>query len=582
MKLSFNKCILALLAFMLLGSSTQARRVEDDNNSRGHLFEWGNYAMFIHWGLFSNIANVWDGKTYYGVGEWLMNKNMAGVDRDEYMAVAKTFNPVHFDAMKIAQLAKDAGMKYIIITSKHHDGFAMYHSQCNKFNIYDATPFHRDPMKELAEACKKLDLGFGFYYSHNQDWTYPGGSGGPRVDKEGNRKTFDDYYHEKCLPQVKEITQNYGPMTLIWFDTPGGMSAKYSKELVDLVHKNQPQAFVSGRVGNDLGDYQTLGDMEVPLKNIDGLWESVDVTNDSWGYAWYDNNWKSPKQILMNLLSTVARGGTYMLNIGPDGMGDVPQMVQQSLRAAGKWIARYPQTVYGATSSPWGHALPWGDVVQQGNKLYLLVYQWPNSGRLYLPGLKTGIQKAALLNGQKRQHLSYNSQANGTELMVPHAQPEQLVNVIELSLSSAEPNVDQTLNVDPELGFADLSVKFGKSEGCTIYHASWMEKFGEWKYMYCTKGLNNGGKVTWQINFPQAGTYDVQVKVRGNARCVWKVETDEGHFVQNQQATSSLFTFRPLGWVQIDHAGTHTLTISMPEGGETVEVASISLKPITF
>ena len=151
---------------------------------RGHLFQWGNYAMFVHWGLYSHLANVWDGKTYYGIGEWMINSGMASADRDEYKATARSFNPTEFDAMELAQLAKDAGMKYVIITSKHHDGFAMYDSDCDPFNIVDATPFGRDPMKELAEACKKLGLGFGFYYSHNQDWTTPGADGAPRVDKD--------------------------------------------------------------------------------------------------------------------------------------------------------------------------------------------------------------------------------------------------------------------------------------------------------------------------------------------------------------------------------------------------------------
>lgn len=331
---------------------------------RGHNFEWGNYAMFIHWGLFSHLGNIWNGKTYYGIGEWMINEGMANANRDEYKATSRSFNPKEFDAMKIAQLAKDAGMKYIIITSKHHDGFAMYHSACDKFNIVDATPFGRDPMKELADACKKLGLGFGFYYSHNQDWTTPGASGAPKVDAAGNPKTFEDYFNTKCLPQVKEITQNYGDIELIWFDTPGGIPQKYAEQLVEVVHQNQPRALVSGRVGYNLGDYQTLGDMEVPLENIDGLWESVDVTNDVWGYAWYDQNWKTPKQLLKYLISTIARGGTYMLNIGPDGLGNIPEFVSQTLRASGKWIAHYPQVIYGAEASPWKHALPWGGYSQ--------------------------------------------------------------------------------------------------------------------------------------------------------------------------------------------------------------------------
>lgn len=547
-------------------------------NERGHMFEWGNYAMFIHWGLFSHLGNVWNGKTYYGIGEWMMDVNMANADKNEYKAVARSFNPTNFDALKIAQLAKDAGMKYIIITSKHHDGFAMYHSLCDKFNIVDATPFRRDPMKELAEACKQLGLGFGFYYSHNQDWTTPGASGASKVDAEGNTKTFDDYFNTKCLPQVEEITKNYGDIELIWFDTPGDIPQKYVQKLVDVVHKNQPGALVSGRVGYNLGDYQTLGDMEVPLENIEGLWESVDVTNDVWGYAWYDQNWKSPKQILKNLISTIARGGTYMLNIGPDGLGDIPEFVSKALQASGKWIARYPQVVYGTEPSPWKHALPWGDVVKQGNKLYLNVYEWPTSGKLYLPGLKTEIISAGILNGKKQQRIKYEKEGSWTVFDIPYRKPDPIITVIELVMKD-DVVVDTTQALDPEIGLKELSVKFATPTDCHVYKSSWMEKFGEWKHVYCVSDLNQGGRITWAIDVKEAGIYHIDLKVRGNKRIIWKIETDEGNMVQNEQSASSIFCERPMGWIRFDKPGKHLITVSMPEGGQA-DLASISFIPV--
>lgn len=547
-------------------------------NERGHMFEWGNYAMFIHWGLFSHLGNIWNGKTYYGIGEWMMDVNMANADKNEYKAVARSFNPTNFDAMKIAQLAKDAGMKYIIITSKHHDGFAMYHSLCDKFNIVDATPFGRDPMKELAEACKQLGLGFGFYYSHNQDWTTPGASGASKVDAEGNTKTFDDYFNTKCLPQVEEITKNYGDIELIWFDTPGDIPQKYVQKLVDVVHKNQPGALVSGRVGYNLGDYQTLGDMEVPLENIEGLWESVDVTNDVWGYAWYDQNWKSPKQILKNLISTIARGGTYMLNIGPDGLGDIPEFMSKALQASGKWIARYPQVVYGTEPSPWKHALPWGDVVKQGNKLYLNVYEWPTSGKLYLPGLKTEIISAGILNGKKQQRIKYEKEGSWTVFDIPYRKPDPMITVIELVMKD-DVVVDTTQALDPEIRLKELSVKFATPTDCYVYKSSWMEKFGEWKHVYCVSDLNQGGSIAWAIDVKEAGIYHIDLKVRGNKRIIWKIETDEGNMVQNEQSASSIFCERPMGWIRFDKPGKHLITVSMPEGGQA-DLASISFIPV--
>lgn len=544
-------------------------------------FKNAKFGIFIHWGLYSRLGNVWNGKTYYGIGEWMMNEGMAHADRDEYMATARSFNPASFDAIKIARLAKDAGMKYIIITSKHHDGFAMYHSDCSPFNIVAATPFGRDPMKELADACHKLGLGFGFYYSHNQDWTTPGASGGPQTDKNGNPKTFKDYFYGKCLPQVEEITRNYGDMELIWFDTPGNMPKEYAQKLVEVVHRNQPKALVSGRVGYGLGDYETLGDMEVPPTNINGLWESVDVTNDCWGYAWYDRNWKSPHTIIQNLVSTIARGGTYMLNVGPDGKGNIPDETQRALLTAGKWIARYPEAVYGAAPSPWTHALPWGDVVKQGNKLYLCLLQWPESGKLHLPGLQTRIKKACILTGRKEKRLRYEQTPGGwTLIRIPFEKTDPLVPVIKLEMESDETKVDPVQGLDPEFGLPALSVVFAQAKGCNVRKASWMEKFGEWKHKHCAQFQHQGESLSWTINVQQPGTYNVTVEARGNGRCVWRIDTDEGQVLQNQQGVVSQFMQRPLGWLQFSTPGLHTLTLTMPEGGGGCEVASLNITPV--
>jgi alpha-L-fucosidase len=548
------------------------------NLKRGRFFDWGNYAMFVHWGLYSQLGNKWEGKTYYGNSEWIMNKNMADIPVDEYKATARNFNPDRFDARQLAQLANDAGMKYIIITSKHHDGFAMYHSTCNKFNIVDATPFKRDPMKELSEACKELGLGFGFYYSHNQDWTYPGGTGGPKVDHDGNPKTFDDYFYEKCLPQVEEITSNYGEIELIWFDTPGKIPAKYAQQLVDVVHRNQPSALVSGRVGFNMGDYRTLGDMEVPITNVEGLWEGVDVTNDSWGYAWYDQNWKTPKQILANLVSTVARGGTYMLNVGPDPSGQVPEPAQLSLRLAGQWIARYPKVIYSAEASPWGHALPWGDVVVNEGKLYLTVFDWPASGKLYLPGLESEIESIKLLTGGKSQKLDYEKKGKWTVIKTPYSAPEKLASIIELS-PKGDIKVDNTQAVDPELGL-NLSARFATVENGRIVNKGWMEKFGEWKRKHQIGDWNENTCVTWEFEIKAPGRYYLEITASGAGPRVWNIVTDEGREIQNRQNTSTIYHAQPIGWITFEKAGKHTVTVRIPDGDRAnTSLAEIKITP---
>ncbi|WP_442506829.1 alpha-L-fucosidase [Novipirellula sp. SH528] len=558
----------------LWGDSVVKLRAE--NAERGQLFDEGNYAMFIHWGLYSQLGNKVDGKTYYGIGEWIMNPRMAGIPVERYKKLAGTFNPVNFDAHEIARIAKDAGMKYIVITAKHHDGFAMYHSKACDFNIVDATPWNKDPMKELADACREAGLGFGFYYSHNQDWTFPGGGGGPTVDEKGNPATFDDYFVNKCLPQVKEITTEYGPIEIVWFDTPGKMPKQYVEQLVDVVHKNQPRAMVSGRAGHDLGDYQTLGDMEVPRENIEGLWESVDTTNDSWAYAWYDEYWKSPKEILHRLLACVGRGGTYMLNIGPRGDGTVPPRAVKTLEQSGEWIRRYPQVVYDTQASPWQHALPWGDVTRKNNTLFLCVFDWPASGKLYLPNLKTEIASSELLRGKESEPVSWSKSGDWVVLDLPPRAPEKLVSVIELKLAS-EPEVDPIWALDPNIE-TEILTEFAEVTGIKKSGKRWMEKFGEWKGIIHAHGFEGGGKASWEIDVNEPGDYNVELTYSGEGRLVWSVAIEGGEKIQNQQNSSHNYQSFPIGWIHFPEPGRYTVSVSCIDG----DVESASLKSIHF
>lgn len=585
------KKLLCILIVILIGFQSKGQMNEMwgkqvvnlnvNNAERGQLFRDGNYAMFIHWGLYSNIANEWKGKTYYGIGEWIMNKNMANIPVEDYKMTAKSFNPVNFNAKAIASLAKDAGMKYIIITSKHHEGFAMYHSKVSKFNIVDATPFGRDPMKELAQACKEEGIGFGFYYSHNQDWTEPGGNGGPTTDETGKKMTFDDYFKNKCLPQVEEITTGYGPIELVWFDTPGNMPEEYAQQLVNVVHKNQPHAYVSGRVGHGLGDYATLGDMEVPVENVEGLWESVDVTNDSWGFAAYDENWKSPKEILMNLISTVARGGTFMLNIGPKPDGSVPELAAKSLRSAGEWIRKYPQVVYGTEPSPWKHALPWGDVTAKGNQLFLSVYKWPTDGHLYLPGLRTEIIGVKLLDGNKNQPVSFKNAGKWIDFALPVQSPEKFIPVVEITLKS-KPEVNSIQGIDPSI-CTILPAYFANVEQCEKKSKSWMEKFGEWKHVMQISKWSDNAKAIFVVDVLNPGYYLVELNYSGNGKQVWSIATDEGIEIRNQQNSSPIYAFHPFGWLHLKSQGNHTISVSLLEGDpKEASLAAIKFTPIEF
>lgn len=554
------------------GSSTIIKR--SDQGAKAALFDDSNYSMFIHWGLYSNIGNKWNDTTYYGISEWIKHSRRAGIPDAEYMAETENFNPVNFDAKAIAQLAKDAGMKYIVITSKHHDGFAMYDSKSNDFNIVEATPFARDPMKELAQACKEAGLGFGFYYSHNQDWTFPGGNGGPTYNKQGKEVDFAYYFKKKCLPQVEEITTQYGDIDIVWFDTPGDMEKKYADQLVAVVRKNQPNAMISGRVGHNLGDYLSLGDMNIPVKNVDGLWETVDVTNDSWGYAWYDQNWKSPKRILKNLLSTVARGGTYMLNVGPKPDGSIPIAAQNALKTSGQWIRDYPQVIYNADPSPWGRSLPWGDVTLTEGKLNLCIYDWPNDGEIVLPGLNNKVKSAGLWVDGALLPLKTNKTGNWLTIELPMRRPDKLISVVELELEGPI-SVTPSLSIDPSYS-TELPVDFAEAELCNIEGKRWMEKFGEWKHIKHAHDWNSKSKVTWEVDVMKAGYYQVDLDYAGNDRLVWRIENEEGALVQNQQNSSAVYKYYEMGLLKFNQAGKHTISVSFIEG----DSAAVSLKAL--
>ena len=546
---------------------------------RGRLFDQGNFAMFIHWGLYSQLGGLWQDTTYYGIGEWIMHPRMAGIPIEEYMELPKSFNPIDFDALAIAQLAKDGGMKHIIITSKHHDGFAMFKSEASSFNIVDASPFGRDPMKELSIACDELGLGFGFYYSHNQDWTSPGAHGGPKVNVDGTPATFENYFYSKCKPQVKEICTNYGELDFVWFDTPGRMPKEFVVELAEMVRKLQPNAMLCSRIGHGMGDYASKGDMEVPPRNIEGLWETCDTNNDSWSYAWYDNNFKSPKEILHRLVATVGRGGSYLFNVGPDGKGNIPEIGQKFLRQSGEWIKRYPQVVYNAGSSPWGHALPWGDVTANGISLFLSVFEWPQDGKLYLPGLSSKIKTAKLL-GTAPKDISFEHKDGWTIFNVPFAPADAPASVIELTLEEESADVDGTLAVYPNIE-SELLVEFAEVSSAEKEEIKWMEKFGEWKHVNQVSKWEDESRAEWTINVCEPGYYYLDLNYKGEGRLVWKTTTDEGIMIQNQQAATEKYQQYHMGIMEFKTAGEHTIAVSLVDGNpETSSLKSVVIKPI--
>jgi alpha-L-fucosidase len=468
---------------------------------RGQWFTEARFAMFIHWGLYSEAAGVWDGRTYYGIAEWLMNK--ARIPVREYERLAERFNPVEFDAEAWAALAEAAGMKYLVITAKHHDGFAMFKSAASAYNIADATPFGRDPMQELAEACRRHGLKLGFYYSQWQDWHEPDAAGNDwDFPAPGD---FEAYLRDKAMPQIKELLTNYGPVGLIWFDTPGSISLEASQALLDLVRQLQPDCLVNGRLGNGLGDYLTLGDQEVPLTAPDVMWEAVDTHNDSWAYAANDHNWKSAREIISRLARTAALGGNYMLNVGPTGTGIIPAPSATILREVGPWVARNAASLYGTRRSPLANQA-WGCTTMRPGKLYLHVLHWPTGGTLWVPGLQAQVSGARFLaTGEVVPHAWHDGHLR---LTIPQLPPDSPAVVIELEVEGEM--AAEAAGVFLHEGLAnDLHALFAAAEGCSHARRGWMEKFGDFRHYDVLEGWQTGSAAHWDLVTPSGGSYYV-------------------------------------------------------------------------
>jgi alpha-L-fucosidase len=357
------KRIQFFLAFVVVAAATvavaggsQNRQPAPDSAKEARLswFREAKYGLFIHWGLYAIPAGEWKGKRSLGLGEWIMNRSQIPVR--EYEALAAQFNPVKFDADAWVQLAQDAGMKYIVITSKHHDGFAMFKSNVSNYNVVDATPFKRNVLKELADACARRGMRLGFYYSQSQDWHEPNGAGNTWDFGPDEKKDYDQYLRGKAEPQVRELLTGYGPVALIWFDTPRMMTGDRAQRFADIVRSLQPNTLIDGRLGTE-GDYRSTGDNVIPSDSSAEAWETPATINDTWGYRKDDTNWKSPGQIVFKLVDIVSKGGNYLLNVGPMADGTIPQPSQDILRTVGRWLKVNGEAIYGADSTPFGEEL---------------------------------------------------------------------------------------------------------------------------------------------------------------------------------------------------------------------------------
>ncbi|MDF2440514.1 MAG: alpha-L-fucosidase [Abditibacteriota bacterium] len=570
------------------------RETPAQHDKRMQWFRDARFGLFIHWGVYAVPAGEWNGKTNYG--EWFLEETKMPVS--QYEKFANQFNPTKFDARAWVKLAKDAGMKYIVITSKHHDGFAMYRSNLSNWGI-KRTAFQRDPIQELAEACRKEGIKLCFYHSimdwHHPDYT-PRRAWNDVVPAATVSEPDYDRYVAYMKGQLKELLTKYGPIGILWFD--GEWESTWNNQrgidLYNYVRSLQPNIIINNRVGKGRAGMQGMnkgegvGDYGTPEQEIPSTgfgpgvdWESCMTMNDHWGYNKNDHNWKSAETLVRNLIDCASKGGNYLLNVGPTAAGEIPGPSIERLRAIGAWMKTNRESIYGTTASPF-QKLSWGRATKkiQGNNstLYLHVWNWPADGVLRVPGLKNTIQSAYLL-GAPRQKLAAINDGQGVTLRVPTATSQStqqpISTTIVLRFKGAPQveeqilaqNIDGTLQLPPDQATMHGALKLEQK-------ADGRDNLGFW--------LNAADWVEWQFKAVRPGRYQVSAEVATPEATALEMIFGNQKVRAAIPATGDYTRFQPLtfGTLQIGATGNATLQLKPTTDWKPINLRALSFKPV--
>lgn len=414
-----RKIFLCAIAVFIVGSTINATKINSPE-TKMNWWKEAKFGMFIHWGLYSIPAGTWgDQKMKRVIGsEWILN--VLKIPIADYKQLAPQFNPTNFNADNFVLLAKEAGMKYMVFTAKHCEGFAMFQTAADPFNIMDASPYKKDIVKALAESCKKYNLPFGVYYAQALDWFHAGGGSYDKKWDKAQEGRFSDYIEKVSLPQVKELVTNYQPR-IIWFDTPAEMTPELAKRFTDFLAQH-PEIIINDRLGGNVEGDLTTPEQYIPATGIPGKnWESCMTMNNTWGYNSDDHDWKSTETLVRNLIDIASKGGNYLLNVGPDATGLIPQPSVERLKEVGKWMKMNGEAIYGTQANPFTETT-WGRVTQKQvgktTKLYLHIFDWPADGKITLYGLQNKVLKAYHLTNPAKKIVT---QQNAAQLTIPLA-----------------------------------------------------------------------------------------------------------------------------------------------------------------
>ena len=583
MRLKGLLLIVALVHLLSAASAQTARETREQFLARTKWWREAKFGMFIHWGIYAVPADCTDLRGNKSIAEWYMsNKQMQVKDYEKFAA---QFNPVKFDARKWVKTAKDAGMKYIVITSKHHDGFFMFDSKLTDYCITKATPFKRDPMKELAAECRRQGIKLGFYYSI-MDWHHPDYL--PRRPWEQNVRPAAgadlNRYIEYMKGQLRELLTNYGPIAILWFDGGWEHSAEelHSREVNEMIRSIQPQIIINDR--NHLPEDHATPEQTIPAGAMPGgrLWETCMTINDTWGYAKNDTNWKPAEDLIRKLCDIASKGGNFLLNVGPTAEGEFPPEIVQRLAAIGRWMKVNGESIYGTTQSPF-RKLPFdGRCTVKGNYLYLHVFKWPDEG-LKLLGLETPVVEAYALNTRQKLSVQRSSTPDGPVISI--SKPKALdpaATVIRLKLAAPPVVSQQAFAIQPDSsGVISLRARDAQIHGETARYeeGGGRDNIGFW--------TNPRDYVTWLCRVPRSGRYKVEVTYAcppQNAGSRYSVGVEGGPTISGVVgATGSWTDFRTetIGELSLT-PGRHTIAvriISMPQGA-AMNLREVRLTPL--
>lgn len=562
--------LMAMATFATASDKPQPEALEATNRARNERMQWwrdAKFGMFIHFGIYAIPAGEWKGKNIRGHAEWIVSE-LPEEEKANYFDLRHQFNPKQYDPERWVTLAKQAGMKYVVITTKHHDGFALFDSAVTDYDIGD-TPYRRDMLAPLAQACRAQNLEVGWYYSI-MDWHHP--------DAKGER--FGEYV-KYMSRQLEELLTNYGKIGVLWFDGEwiGEWRAEMGVQLEKHLRKIQPQVIINNRIGKRMrapGDYATP-EQKIPKAQPDWDWETCMTMNSSWGFRKGDHKWKSTKTLIRMLVDVVSKGGNFLLNVGPTAEGVIPEPSVERLTEIGDWMRRNGESIYGTTASPLRQQPTWGRCTHKQGRLYLHVFDWPDDGKLIVPLLASDVTSATVLGEEAATPLSVTRDIRDTIVAVPKQAPAPIDTVIELVIdgeialtSPGQQAADGSVGLDA--WFADThgkTIRIGTADG--------IPNIGWW--------TDPADSVSWDMEIHTPGEFEVMLTMS----CTEPAGSPFVLTVADQELTGTVsptgdwqtYERTVLGNVHLD-GGSHTLAVKATDlvGEGVMNLRSVFLKPM--